>query len=116
SVEKFGANAEYLCLSQDAIIAAMPANISYSEAAVIPFGGTTALHFLRKANIKSGQRILIHGASGAVGTAAVQIAKHFGAQVTAVCSTANLELVKSLGADIAIDYTKEDFSKQQKTY
>lgn len=116
SVKKFGANAEYLCLPQDGIIAIIPANINYTEAAVIPFGGTAAIHFLRKANIQKGQSVLIHGASGAVGTSAIQVAKHFGAEVTAVCSTSNIPLVKSLGADRVVDYTNEDFSKSPKTY
>ena len=113
---RMGCHAEYRCLSQDAAIALKPTNLGHAEAAALLFGGTTARHFLRAAKLEAGKHVLVNGASGAVGTAAIQLAKHFGAEVTAVCSGDNEALVTSLGADHVIDYTKEDFTRNGRLY
>lgn len=111
-----GCHAEYKCLPESGALAHMPPNLTFDEAAALPFGGATALDFLRRGELRRGERILINGASGAVGTAMVQLARHFGAEVTAVCSAPNHDLVRSLGATRVIDYTKEDFTRNGERY
>jgi NADPH:quinone reductase-like Zn-dependent oxidoreductase len=115
-IRRFGAYAELKCIREDGVVAPMPSNATFEEAAAVPFGGMLALHFLKEAGVRSGQHVLVYGASGAVGTSAVQLAKHLGARVTAVCSTRNLEMVESLGADDVVDYTREDFRDRGERY
>ncbi len=107
---RFGAYAEYVCVSESPLVARRPLNATPEQAVALPYGGVSALYFLRAAGVRAGHQVLIYGASGSVGTCAVQLAKHFGAQVTAVCSTANVDLVRALGADEVVNYMKEDFS------
>lgn len=111
-----GCHAEYKCMPEDGAVALKPPNLTYDEAAALSFGGTTALDFFRRGKLQRGEKLLINGASGGVGTAALQLARHFGADVTGVCSAANVELVKSLGATHVIDYTQEDFTQNGETY
>jgi len=112
----FGAHAEYVCLPEEAAIARKPANMDYEEAAAVCDGAMLAIAFIRRTDPQEGQRVLVNGASGSIGSAAVQLAKYYGMEVTAVCNTRNLELVRSLGADAVIDYTREDFTRQGQTY
>jgi NADPH:quinone reductase-like Zn-dependent oxidoreductase len=114
--DKFGAHAEYACVAEDGFLARKPANMSFEEAATVFVGGCCALYFLRKANIQPGEKVLIHGASGSLGIFAVQLAKHFGAHVTGVCGPTNAELIRSLGADEVIDYTRQDFLRDPARY
>ncbi len=113
---KMGSYVEYKCIPEDGLLAHKPAQLSYEEAAALSFGGTTALDFFRRGKIQKGDQVLINGSAGGVGSAAVQLARHFGAEVTAVCGSGNIDFVKGLGADHVIDYTREDFAKAGKTY
>lgn len=111
-----GCHAEYKCMAEDGAVVPKPSSLTFDEAAALSFGGTTALDFLRRGRLRSGESVLVNGASGAVGTAAVQLARHFGAIVTGVCSSANVDLVRSLGATHVIDYTQQDFTRNGETY
>jgi NADPH:quinone reductase-like Zn-dependent oxidoreductase len=111
-----GANAEYITMPENGMVALKPKNLSFEEAATLPYGGFTAMSLLRKANIQKGQKVLINGASGSIGAAALQLAKSYGAEVTAVCGTKRIAMVKALGADKVIDYSKEDFTKGRERY
>ncbi len=113
---RMGGYAEFICIPENKCITLIPENLNYEEAASVPFGAVTAMHFLKKAKIQTGQNILIYGASGAVGTAAIQIAKNYGVEVTAVCSSGNFDLVNSLGAEYVIDYNKQNFTMRKDTY
>jgi NADPH:quinone reductase-like Zn-dependent oxidoreductase len=113
---RFGTYAQYVCWPENGLLAPRPANLTDEESAAIPYGGLLALHFLRKADVRAGQSVLVFGASGAVGTSAVQLARHLGAEVTGVCSTANVDLVASLGATTVLDYTSEDFTDRAERY
>ena len=113
---RLGTYAQYICIPEDWIVLPKPTNVTYEDAAAIPYPGELAMFFLKKGDIQSRKNVLIVGASGSIGTTAVQLVKHFGAKVTGVCSTANLELVRSLGAETVIDYTKEDYSKGSERY
>ena len=116
SERRYGTYAQFVCWPSSGLLAVPPTNLTFEEAAALPYGGLLALYFIRKAEIKAGQKVLVYGASGAIGTAAVQLIRHLGANVTGVCSTANLKLVESLGADAVIDYTREDFTSRPERY